>query len=136
MHTTHPSPRGTRDASVAAVLEDAARYLDTYGWCQHNLTEEVSGTLPRACLVGAIYAVTHGTDQCHCRPVYTCPFTLAVDYLADFLDDGIWRDDQTPPEVVWAFNDHDDTTKDLVLHALRAAAKRARIELADVAVAS
>lgn len=135
MHTTHPSPRGTRDARVAAVLEDAALYLDAYGWCQGNLSEEVSGNLPRACAVGALYAVTHGTERCQCRPVYTCPFKRAVDYLADFLDDGIYRDDQTPPEVVWGFNDHENTTKELVLHALRTAAKRARVELADREVA-
>lgn len=135
MHRTQPSPRGTRHASVAEVLEDAALYIQSYGWCQANLTEEVSGTLPRACAVGAIYAVTHGTERCQCQPVYTCPFKRAIDYLADFLDDGIWRDDQTPPEVVWTFNDHEDTTKYLILHALRTAAKRARVELGE-AVAS
>lgn len=133
MEATH----STRAKSVADTLLDAALYLDTYGWCQNNLTEEVTGNLPHACALGALHAVTHGIDDIECPFGTECPFKLAVDYLADFLDDGIYRAlDETPAEVVWKFNDHPDTTQHLVTHALRSAGKRARVELAEQAVAS
>lgn len=128
MEATNSTPT----KSVADTLLDAALYIDTYGWCQGNSFEDVSGDLPRACALGAIHAATNGRIQ-----PFAPAFHRAVNYLADFLDDGIYRTvDDTPAEVVWKFNDHPDTTQYLVTHALRAAAKRARVELADQAVTS
>lgn len=129
----------TCSKSVADTLLDAALYIDTYGWCQGTFVEDVSGTLPRVCAIGAIHAALHGPnqedDECGMRPVPA--YSRAVNYFADFLDDGIYRDaDDTPGEVVWKFNDHPNTTQQLVTYALRTAAKRARVELADQLVAS
>lgn len=141
METTNPTlgPVTEREPDVARTLEDAALYIETYGWCQGSFTEAVPGNQPRACALGAITLVRHPRrDNRACPHVLAgtvCPSILAIDYLADFLDDGIWRDDQSTAEVVWAFNDHPDSTQYLITHALRAAAKRARIELNQQAVA-
>lgn len=127
METTH----STRTKSVANTLLDAALYLDTYGWCQGDTFKDVPGNLPRACALGAIHVATYGHDYDEESRTLErdTAYNRTVNYLADFLDDGIWRDDETPPEVVWKFNDHPDSTHHLVTHALRAAAKRAEAEL-------
>lgn len=126
----------TCSKSVADTLLDAALYIDSHGWCQGNLYEAVPGALPRACMLGAIKVVTDDSANEPGGGLPNPAVRYAVSYLADFLDDGIYRDDETPAEVVWYFNDHPDTTQQLVTYALRTAAKRARVELADQLVAS
>lgn len=126
----------TRIRSVADTLLDAALYIEAYGWCQDNHFEEVPGTLPRACMLGAIKVVADPSGHRYGTGFLNPAFQRAVNYLADFLDDGIYRNDVSPAEVVWKFNDHPDSTQHLITHALRAAAKRARAELNSQAVSS
>lgn len=127
----------TCNKSVAETLLDAALYIDSHGWCQGNLFNEVPGALPRACMLGAIKVVTDDSGNEHGGGKPNPAVQHAISYLADFLDDGIYRDlNDGPVEVVWQFNDHPDTTQQLVINALRTAAKRARAELSDGQVTS
>ena len=135
METTHPTPGLVdRELDVARTVDDAACYLDCYGWCQGELYQTVHGRFPRACALGAIYLVTFHTPVTTFEAVSRdddvgVHARLVICEFADYLDDGIYRNDDTPAEVVWNFNDHPDATDQLVTRAFRAAATRYRSTL-------
>lgn len=134
METANPTlaPVAQPELHVARTLDDAALYLEHYGWCQGDMYVPVNSTLPMACALGAINMVTFHAPITGLEAVARDDSTgvhvrLVISEFADYLDDGIWRDDDGPAEVVWKFNDHDATTAERVIRAFRAAGERYRV---------
>ncbi|MQA78737.1 MAG: hypothetical protein GEV10_09720 [Streptosporangiales bacterium] len=129
METANPTVSPTADSpefDVARTYEDAALYLEYNGWCQGDLFKHTGDPLPLACVLGALNIVTFSKTMANGERSLVAAEHVGrvIDDLADYLDDGIWRDDVTPRQVVWSWNDHPDTTQAQVIRTLRNAAKR------------
>lgn len=126
--TVSPTADRVDEFDVARTYEDAALYLERNGWCQGELFTYTNDALPLACVLGALNLVTFSKTIANRQRNLIAVEHLGhvIDDLADYLDDGIWRDDATPRQVVWSWNDHPDTTEHQVIRTLRNAAKRHR----------
>ncbi|MGI8682037.1 MAG: DUF6197 family protein [Mycobacteriales bacterium] len=109
--TEHPQPAAPT-TTVADVLDDAADYIETNGWCQKTMYAAGDGPHPAACAMGAILRTA---------PEGHWFVGRAIDELAHTVGHTVRRS-----SVAW--NDDPDRTEQQVLDMLRLAAKDARIE--------
>lgn len=135
METTHPTPAARLD--VTDVLDAAADYIESHGWCQGSLFAytdiEINDDgeitrLPAACAVGAIYHQLGGSVL-HPSAIDLVPnpplegnLHYVVGVIADWLALHLLPDVHDVQALVANWNDSAERTADQVIKTLRAAA--------------
>lgn len=140
-----PDAMNTTDTvtDLAAILEQAADYLDAHGWCQGELYEHGKSLddydlTPGACALGALYISVWGAPisaLCHIDPAAfrraEAAAALVVDTLA-LVPAAVAEDEQIYPadELIW-WNDGTDRTAQQVVDTFRRIAACHRRERAS-----
>ena len=114
---------------MAAVLRNAAHYLETNGWIQGCYYDGTSESFsPAACIVGAIAAICYGGPVEAPAQMFDDPGFLDFEAAMLHLDRYLLVENSSDS---YGFNDAPGRTVDQVVQVLRDAATRPAEELID-----